>query len=50
MGQAGYQRLQDNFTFRHFKERLSSILLQELRSKVVRKAAADSTKTGRAAL
>jgi glycosyltransferase involved in cell wall biosynthesis len=30
LGQAGYQRLQDNFTFPQFKERLTEILNREL--------------------
>ncbi|MEA2205380.1 MAG: phosphatidyl-myo-inositol dimannoside synthase [Blastocatellia bacterium] len=30
LGQAGYQRLQDNFTFSQFKERLTEILNREL--------------------
>jgi glycosyltransferase involved in cell wall biosynthesis len=30
LGQAGYQRLQDNFTFLQFKERLTEILNREL--------------------
>lgn len=29
MGQAGYQRLQDNFTFSHFEQRLTEILFRE---------------------
>jgi phosphatidylinositol alpha-1,6-mannosyltransferase len=30
LGQAGYQRLQENFTFSHFKQKLTEILLREL--------------------
>ena len=30
LGQAGYQRLQENFTFPHFKQKLTEILLREL--------------------
>jgi phosphatidylinositol alpha-1,6-mannosyltransferase len=30
MGNAGYQRLQDNFTFQHFNEKLSAILRQQM--------------------
>jgi glycosyltransferase involved in cell wall biosynthesis len=33
MGKAGYQRLQDNFTFHHFQEKFSAILRHEMRSK-----------------
>lgn len=30
LGSAGYRRLQENFTFAHFKERLTDILIREL--------------------
>jgi phosphatidylinositol alpha-1,6-mannosyltransferase len=34
MGNAGYKRLQDNFTFRQFREKFSAILRHELRSEI----------------
>lgn len=34
MGKAGCQRLQNNFTYRHFNETLSGILQQEMHSKI----------------
>jgi glycosyltransferase involved in cell wall biosynthesis len=39
MGAAGRQRLQNNFTFRHFKEKLCEILTQELQSRCPAKIA-----------
>jgi glycosyltransferase involved in cell wall biosynthesis len=33
MGQAGYKRLQENFTFDQFKQRLHEIILAELPTK-----------------
>ena len=38
MGKAGHQRLQDNFTFPYFREKLSSILWQEMPASVTRDA------------
>ncbi|MBA3355853.1 MAG: glycosyltransferase family 4 protein [Pyrinomonadaceae bacterium] len=35
LGQAGYQRLQENFTFPRFKQRLTEILLRELPTEAV---------------
>ena len=32
LGAAGYQRLQERFTFAHFKQKLTEILLSELTS------------------
>lgn len=43
LGRAGYQRLEDNFTFRHFKQTLSEILVEELSQKASINAAAPSS-------
>jgi glycosyltransferase involved in cell wall biosynthesis len=37
LGQAGYQRLQEKFTFPHFRQRLTEILLRELSSEAASK-------------
>jgi phosphatidyl-myo-inositol dimannoside synthase len=50
LGTAGYQRLQDNFTYQHFKEKLSAILLRELASEASMKERARSAEAGRASL
>ncbi len=36
LGQAGYQRLQEKFTFSHFKQKLTEILMKELAPKLPR--------------
>jgi phosphatidyl-myo-inositol dimannoside synthase len=46
MGLAGYHRLQENFTFRQFKERLSAIFGQQLSAEVPSEVATNSGEVG----